>query len=73
MCLDDRGDLMVVNLGDRRVASWSPPGGVGAVASDAALDYVILGMLNGESHPCVGYDAYEDGERYTGRTVWDPS
>lgn len=51
VCLDDRGDLVIVNLADKKVqAGWSPPGQVTAIACDAALDYVLLGMGNGKFH-----------------------
>lgn len=49
VCVDDRGDLVILDLAEKRFkAGWSPPGKVTAIACDSALDYVLLGMSNGK-------------------------
>lgn len=54
VCLDDRGDIVVVGLAEMKLlGSWSPPGQVTAVACDATMDYVILGMNNGGSRKVI--------------------
>lgn len=46
--LDDKGDLVVFALVERKLqSSYSPPGSVLAVACDPTLDFVLLGLQNG--------------------------
>jgi len=46
--LDDKGDLIIFALVERRMQStYSPPGSVLSVACDPTLDFVLLGLQNG--------------------------
>jgi syntaxin-binding protein 5 len=47
--LDDKGDLLIFGLVERKLqSSYSPPGSVISVACDPTLDFVVLGLQNGE-------------------------
>lgn len=49
LCLDDHHDLNLYSLLEKKLLnSYSPPGSVTAIASDPTLDYVIIGMGNGD-------------------------
>lgn len=49
LCLDDRNDFSVFSLVLKKlVVSYSPPGQVTCFVSDPTLDFVLLGMANGE-------------------------
>lgn len=59
LALDDRGDFTMYSLPDMRlVTSYSPPGQVTCIASDPTLDFVLLGLSNGE---IMGYDLDREG------------
>lgn len=46
--LDDKGDLVIFGLVERKLQStYSPPGSVLSVACDPTLDFVLLGLQNG--------------------------
>lgn len=50
LCLDDRNDFSVYSLPLKKlVVSYSPPGQVVCFVSDPTLDFVLLGLANGES------------------------
>lgn len=73
LCLDDKNDLSIYSLVDKKlVASYSPPGHVTAIASDHTLDYVILGMGNGKKAlpqyllPVIQVRSYSDRGNFLG-------
>ncbi len=50
LCLDSKNDFHVYSLLTKTlIIGFSPPGIVTALVSDPTLDYVFLGMQNGES------------------------
>jgi len=52
LCLDSKNDFHVYSLLTKTlIVGISPPGMVTALVSDPTLDYVFLGMQNGESRP----------------------
>lgn len=52
--LDSKHDLTIISLELRTIeTTYSPPGGVNAVAAEPGLDWVFLGLQNGE---VIAYD-----------------
>ena len=52
--LDSKHDLTIISLETRTVAlTYSPPGGVSAIVAEAGLDWVFLGLQNGD---VIAYD-----------------
>ena len=52
--LDSKHDLTIISLESRTIeATYSPPGGVNVVTAEPTLDWVFLGLQNGE---VVAYD-----------------
>ena len=49
VCLDNQNDINIYSLSEKKLTgSYSPPGGVQCFITDSTLDYVMLGMANGE-------------------------
>lgn len=54
VCVDTKNDLSIFDLDTTRiVASYAPPGLITAIASDPTLDFVMIGLQNGE---IIAYD-----------------
>ena len=52
--LDSKHDLTIISLESRTIeTTYSPPGGVNAVAAETGLDWIFLGLQNGE---VIAYD-----------------
>ena len=52
--LDSKHDLTIISLERRAIeTTYSPPGGVNAIVAEPGLDWVFLGMQNGE---VIAYD-----------------
>ncbi len=54
ICVDTKNDISIFDLGTTRIlATYAPPGMITAIASDPTLDFVIIGLQNGD---LIAYD-----------------
>ena len=54
ICIDTKNDISIFDLDTTRIlASYAPPGMITAIASDPTLDFVMIGLQNGEM---ISYD-----------------